>query len=108
MNLLLQVRIVVGVHNAPSTVPGTLTSVSVVLKDYHNRIILKSLPFTVNAGIPPYAPEDASLATHEASEWSDGAKFGLFVHWGVYSVPSWTISGTQYAEWYVYPSFVLL
>ncbi|KAL1728215.1 glycoside hydrolase superfamily [Schizophyllum commune] len=28
--------------------------------------------------------------------------FGLFVHWGIYSVPTWTISGTQYAEWYWY------
>ncbi|KAK0203632.1 glycoside hydrolase superfamily [Desarmillaria ectypa] len=28
--------------------------------------------------------------THESAEWFDNAKFGLFVHWGIYSVPAWT------------------
>jgi alpha-L-fucosidase len=30
--------------------------------------------------------------------WSD-AKFGIFIHWGVYSVPSFAPKG-EYAEWY--------
>jgi hypothetical protein len=68
MNLFLQVRIVVGILNATSTVPGISTSVSAVLKDHRNRLILKSLPFTITAGIPSYVSEDASLATHEAPE----------------------------------------
>ena len=37
-------------------------------------------------------------------EWFDDAKFGIFIHWGVYSVPAW-IRVTEgryasYAEWY--------
>ncbi|KAL1664162.1 glycoside hydrolase [Schizophyllum commune] len=54
------------------------------------------------AGIPDYYVGDDSLSTHESAEWFDDAKFGLFVHWGIYSVPAWTVSGTQYAEWYWY------
>jgi alpha-L-fucosidase len=34
-------------------------------------------------------------------EWFSDAKFGIFIHWGVYSVPAWTPSGT-YSEWYQY------
>ena len=30
--------------------------------------------------------------------WSD-AKFGIFIHWGVYSVPAFAPKG-EYAEWY--------
>ncbi|KAI5834341.1 glycoside hydrolase [Schizophyllum commune Tattone D] len=54
------------------------------------------------AGIPDYYVGDESLSMHESAEWFDDAKFGLFVHWGIYSVPAWTVSGTQYAEWYWY------
>lgn len=32
-------------------------------------------------------------------EWYKDAKFGIFVHWGLYSVPSWSPKGT-YTEWY--------
>ena len=29
--------------------------------------------------------------------WYDEAKFGIFIHWGIFSVPSW-----KSAEWYVH------
>ena len=31
--------------------------------------------------------------------WYDEAKFGIFIHWGIFSVPSWSHGGA--AEWYV-------
>lgn len=31
--------------------------------------------------------------------WFSDAKFGIFIHWGPYSVPAWSPSGT-YTEWY--------
>jgi alpha-L-fucosidase len=31
--------------------------------------------------------------------WFNEAKFGVFIVWGVYSVPGWALKG-QYAEWY--------
>ncbi|KAL3957093.1 hypothetical protein ACCO45_007671 [Purpureocillium lilacinum] len=35
-------------------------------------------------------------------EWYDGAKFGIFIHWGPYSVPGWGNSTPyeSYAEWF--------
>ncbi|RHR33118.1 alpha-L-fucosidase [Clostridium sp. AF19-22AC] len=56
-----------------------------------------------------------SLKQHEPSEWFKDSKFGIFVHWGVYSVPAWAptndcqidqytkLHGTHpYAEIYLY------
>ncbi|MCT4587012.1 MAG: alpha-L-fucosidase [Carboxylicivirga sp.] len=31
--------------------------------------------------------------------WYSDAKFGIFIHWGPYAVPSWSPAGT-YTEWY--------
>ncbi len=50
---------------------------------------------------PPaeYEPDWASLETHPTPEWFEDAKFGIFIHWGVYSVPSFCDTST-YSEWY--------
>ncbi|WP_051729576.1 alpha-L-fucosidase [Amycolatopsis sp. La24] len=36
----------------------------------------------------PYEPTRQSLARHPLPEWWDDGKFGIFVHWGAYSVPA--------------------
>ncbi len=41
-----------------------------------------------------YAPTWDSLAKHAAPKWFDDAKFGIFFHWGIYSVPAFE------NEWY--------
>lgn len=45
-----------------------------------------------------------SLDTRPSPQWYTDAKFGIFIHWGVYSVPAFapvSIKGqTPYAEWY--------
>ena len=46
-----------------------------------------------------YEPTWASLDQRPTPEWFLDAKFGVFIHWGVYSVPAWGVHG-QYAEWY--------
>lgn len=45
-----------------------------------------------------YQPDWESLAAYEAPEWYLDAKFGIWPHWGVYSVPAYR--GDQAAEWY--------
>ena len=30
-----------------------------------------------------------SLRTHQVPVWFDDAKLGIFIHWGLYSVPGW-------------------
>jgi alpha-L-fucosidase len=52
---------------------------------------------------PLYDATLTSLARHPLPTWWRDGKFGVFVHWGVYSVPAWAptdwpLSST--AEWY--------
>ncbi len=42
----------------------------------------------------PFRPDWASLQAYRSPTWYDDAKFGIFVHWGVYSVPAFG------SEWY--------
>lgn len=46
-----------------------------------------------------YAPKWESLDARPCPEWFLDAKFGIFIHWGLYSVPAWGKTG-EYAEWY--------
>jgi alpha-L-fucosidase len=62
-----------------------------------------------------YEPTLSSLDKHPLPEWYDDAKLGIFIHWGLYSVPGWAVltpEGTKlseqeylkrnpYAEWYL-------
>jgi alpha-L-fucosidase len=41
-----------------------------------------------------YSPTFESLDTHPTPTWFTDAKFGIFIHWGVYAVPA-------FHEWYV-------
>lgn len=42
-----------------------------------------------------------SLNTRPVPQWFGDAKFGVFVHWGLYSIPAYARVG-DYAEWYGY------
>ena len=46
-----------------------------------------------------YRPDWESLDKRPVPQWYRDAKFGIFIHWGVYSVPGFTQKG-QYAEWF--------
>jgi alpha-L-fucosidase len=50
----------------------------------------------------PYEPTAQSLETHTVPDWYADAKLGIFVHWGLYSVPGWADPEGEnaYAEWY--------
>jgi alpha-L-fucosidase len=49
----------------------------------------------------PYQPNWQSLDARPTPQWFQDAKFGIFIHWGVYAVPGWCAKG-NYAEWYQY------
>ena len=40
-----------------------------------------------------------SLKQAPVPDWFRDAKFGIFIHWGPYSVPGWS-DGEDYSEWY--------
>ena len=42
----------------------------------------------VNGLAKRFEPTWESLDTHVAPTWYDEAKLGIFMHWGLYSVPS--------------------
>jgi len=42
----------------------------------------------------PFTPDWKSLSAYSAPDWYRDAKFGIFIHWGVYSVPAFD------SEWY--------
>jgi alpha-L-fucosidase len=57
-----------------------------------------------------YQPTWESIDSRPVPAWFSDAKFGIFIHWGVYSVPSWAPANdpigvyAKYAEWYWYRS----
>ncbi len=65
-----------------------------------------------------YTPDKESISKHEVPEWYHDAKLGIFIHWGLYSVPAFAVTGVDlidsmkrgfeehfknnpYAEWYL-------
>jgi len=48
----------------------------------------------------PYKPTWASLDGHQLPEWFKDAKFGMFIDWGLYSVPAYAPTG--YPDWYLH------
>ncbi len=53
------------------------------------------IPFSINA--QDKRPE--SITQREYPQWFKDAKLGIFIHFGLYSVPSWS-GKEQYAEWF--------
>jgi alpha-L-fucosidase len=48
-----------------------------------------------------YQPNWNSLATHPTPQWFKDTKFGIYTHWGVYSVPAKGVNATWY-PYYMY------
>jgi alpha-L-fucosidase len=46
-----------------------------------------------------YQPNWESIDSRPTPQWFKDARFGIFIHWGVYAVPGWSTKG-NYAEWY--------
>ncbi len=98
--------------------------------DLHRRLLLitaliaaaagcSSAPESAPAGAK-YAASRESITTSAAPQWFDDAKLGIFIHWGLYSVPAWAppsgelqldnedpnwwrewFAKNPYAEWYL-------
>src|SRR5947209_19715973 len=55
-------------------------------------------------GANRYEADWKSLDARPIPEWYTRAKFGIFIHWGLYSVPAYAAVNVKdenpYAEWY--------
>ena len=60
--------------------------------DAERTALLKEVDAIADQG--PFRPDWESLQKYEAPEWYQDAKFGVFIHWGAYSVPAFG------NEWY--------
>jgi alpha-L-fucosidase len=60
--------------------------------DSQRVALLKDVETIAHQG--PFRPDWESLQKYDAPEWYRDAKFGIFIHWGVYSVPAFG------NEWY--------
>ncbi|WP_405854080.1 alpha-L-fucosidase [Streptomyces sp. NBC_01515] len=91
-----QARVRVGIRSGAT--PGTVRDGTVTVTGRGSQAAVSHKQLTL--GVADYGPTETSLAGHQAPYWFQGAKFGIFIHWGVYSVPAWAPVGKQYAEWY--------
>jgi len=78
-------------------------------------VATSALPLLTRAFDTRFAPNWNSIGQHTVPDWYQNAKLGIFIHWGLYSVPAWaTTSGelgkvdpgkwftnNAYAEWYL-------
>jgi len=71
-----------------------------------NFFLITVLSLALNLYGQTYKPNWESLDKRPVPGWFQDSKFGIFIHWGVYSVPSWGPTGDsigvydRYAEWY--------
>lgn len=85
------------------------------------RTLLAGFPLAALAQFPDtkppsrYEPSWDVLKRHPLPQWFDDAKLGIFIHWGLYSVPAWAPPSGElgkvdfnkwfyqnpYAEWYL-------
>jgi alpha-L-fucosidase len=68
-------------------------------------LLLFFLIGTAHLPAQSFQPNWPSLDARPVPDWFVDAKFGIFVHWGVYSVPAWGPTDSahvyaKYAEWY--------
>jgi alpha-L-fucosidase len=78
-------------HARAASIPETPPADS---QDYNHKI--RTQLDTVDAKIRrgPFHADWGSLGAYRSPEWFSDAKFGIFLHWGVYSVPAFA------NEWY--------
>ena len=77
---------------------GCFTSMTSIMP--YNLVSLFLLAIFIGNSRSQYQPTWDSLDKRPLPDWYDEAKFGIFVHWGVFSVPSF--GGGDLAEWFWY------
>ena len=68
--------------------------------------ILFAVLITTVSSAQKYENNWESIDSRPVPQWFEDVKFGIFIHWGVYSVPAWAPAYAdigiyaKYAEWY--------
>lgn len=79
-------------------------------------MILSACTMNQQEPVSTFEPTPESFEDRELPAWFDDAKLGIFIHWGIYSVPAWAtttagelgevsweewFANNSYAEWYL-------
>jgi len=95
----------VGVTNKAGVAQGITGSANFTLTwgTGYGAAITTSRVITGICGFGDYTADTTSLSHHWNPDWYNEIKFGIFIHWGVYSAPAYGNVGANedYAEWLV-------
>jgi alpha-L-fucosidase len=80
------------IHTGEQQVPGVRQPLVSALSDEEIARRLAAIDEVADRG--PFRPDWDSLTNFQAPAWYRDAKFGIFIHWGAYSVPAFA------NEWY--------
>ena len=94
-----QAIVEVGVRTKDGVKDGETGPATIIISG--DSVQCEKYTFNATYGIKPYEATDESIYAHESPNWYNDAKYGIFIHWGPYSVPAWGGVGENetYAEW---------
>lgn len=93
----------IGVQNKAGVAAGTTCSgkVTAVWGTAYGPAQNATSTFSGNCGFGDYTADSSSLSWHWNPDWFHEVKFGIFIHWGLYSAPAYgsVAPNEDYAEW---------
>ncbi|OKP04981.1 Plasma alpha-L-fucosidase [Penicillium subrubescens] len=94
----------IGVKNKAGVAAGTSCSgvVTATWGTAYGPPITSTETVSGSCGFGDYTADANSLSLHRSPDWFNEAKFGIFIHWGLYSAPAYgsVAPNEDYAEWY--------
>lgn len=98
-----QAAVQIGVKNKPGVVSGSTCSANITATwgTAYGPAISTSSVISGKCGFGNYTADATSLGWHWNPDWFHEIKFGIFIHWGIYSAPAYGSTGANedYAEW---------
>lgn len=93
----------VGVKNKASVARGSICSATIraTWGAKYGTVHNTSTTISGKCGFGDYSADASSIAWHTSPDWYDDIKYGIFIHWGIYSAPAYggVAPNEGYAEW---------
>lgn len=88
----------------------SVTSAQAQQDDFRQDTLINPSVTTFNFDVTsgPIKPTEESIAAHyQCPEWFRNAKFGIYMHWGINSIPDYDGHYARWMYWYQEPDFAL-
>lgn len=93
----------IGVKNKAEVAAGTTCNgvITATWGSAYGASISSTANVSGSCGFGNYTADVKSLSHHSSPDWFNEAKFGIFIHWGIYSAPAYgsVAPNEDYAEW---------